>query len=149
MRWLSSRFKAIIDEATALNVVLEVELYVTGFAEPHSFEVSNDPGRGLSAMEIGVETKDVATVTSSDLVSSSEGLNEKNGVMTSGVAIRNTRPDLQGLVAAAAAAGHDRSSLAVQTCGPAGMADAVRAAVVAEIPKAKCRIDYYEEAFGW
>ena len=41
------------------------------------------------------------------------------------------------------------ASVAVLACGPAGMVDDIRGAVCSNVEKAKARLDYFEEAFGW
>ncbi|ATY61271.1 ferric-chelate reductase [Cordyceps militaris] len=58
------------------------------------------------------------------------------------------RPDVHGIVASKLAE-PDIESLAVVACGPAGMADAARRAVVDALEHAPFSIHYFEEHFTW
>lgn len=66
------------------------------------------------------------------------------------IKVQDERPDIRNIILGAARKAHaDSASLAVLVCGPAGMADASRAAVQ-EALKAGCHsVEYVEEAFGW
>lgn len=58
------------------------------------------------------------------------------------------RPDVHGIVAAKMAE-HNIEKLAVVACGPAGMADDARRAVVDALAYAPFGIEYFEEHFTW
>ncbi|XWX02378.1 hypothetical protein V2A60_010415 [Cordyceps javanica] len=58
------------------------------------------------------------------------------------------RPDVDGIVASKLAE-QEIESLAVVACGPAGMADDARRAVVNALAHAPFRIQYFEEHFTW
>ena len=60
------------------------------------------------------------------------------------------RPDVRSIITEVAQAAHEEGSrAAVMTCGPASMADCVRAATVEAMKSGGASITYFEESFGW
>lgn len=76
-----------------------------------------------------------------------------NGLVTD---VKHTRPDISAIIAAAAASAAETPGrdLGVFVCGPPGMADSARSAVVGVLktrdgPANSVEVEYFEEAFGW
>ncbi|KAE8374347.1 ferric reductase like transmembrane component-domain-containing protein [Aspergillus bertholletiae] len=64
--------------------------------------------------------------------------------------VENGRAPIQSIIARAAAQADEvLGEVAVLVCGPAGMADDSRAAVVQQRRNGCRRIEYFEEAYGW
>ena len=66
----------------------------------------------------------------------------------SGFAIQRSRPNIEQIVARAAA-NNTGKCLAVVACGPEGMLDDARLSVVAALNSCHCHIDYFQESFSW
>lgn len=62
--------------------------------------------------------------------------------------IQAGRPNIQEIVAAAAANGNGKR-LAVVACGPEGMLDDTRFSVVKTLSMGQCHIDYFQDSFSW
>lgn len=64
------------------------------------------------------------------------------------VVLQVGRPNIQHIIesAAATAAG---GRLAIVACGPAGMLDDARLAVVRALKSSRCTIDYFQDSFAW
>lgn len=92
----------------------------------------------------GALTKEHVSV---NIYSSSRGHNLLHGV-SSQVEEHFGRPDVHSIVASKMAE-QDIDSLAVVACGPAGMADDARRAVVDALEHAPFSIQYFEEHFTW
>lgn len=98
--------------------------------------VANDLSEALDNDEIFVHTY------------GSTSASETMGVASSNVEEHTGRPDAHSIVASMTAE-PDIESLAVVACGPAGMADDSRRAVVDALAHAPFAIEYFEEHFTW
>lgn len=83
-----------------------------------------------------------------DVYTSRRGDQGSTPPLPENIARHYSRPNIPSIVAMAAskAAGSD---LAVLACGPEGMLDDTRQAVVAALGNTACHIDYFQENFAW
>lgn len=63
--------------------------------------------------------------------------------------IQSGRPDIQGEIIRYVEEASCTERTAIVTCGPAAMADAVRAAMKTVVNNGRRGVDYFEEAYGW
>ncbi|KAK7204643.1 hypothetical protein BZA70DRAFT_289967 [Myxozyma melibiosi] len=94
----------------------------------------------------GVEVQ-IYVTGGSDGIEMAEG--EEVRRLVEAVRVEHGRPSVEGFVEEAVAGSYEGGSVGVMVSGPGQMNDAVRASVVGCMGKAKGRVEYFDETFGW
>lgn len=90
----------------------------------------------------------IGSLLTVDIYTSSHGDQSSRGALPANIQRHYKRPSTGDIVSGAVSVAQG-SDIAVLACGPEGMLDDARFAVVQALATANCHIDYYQENFAW